>query len=797
MAKYIGRRIVPTHGGVWDIEKEYEELTIVLNADTGDSYISRIPVPAGTAITDENYWMLYSLYSAQIAKAVAQMDAAVEEMEEEQKSMGARVTAAEQLSNDNKNTLNSRMDTIEAQVAANVSASTDADADYAAEVADARVASDGDTFASLGEAVRSAAETADHARSAECATNAGVELIGVDEEPYFTSNGNWLSVGLTDDKTKVIVEFDKNVFQGSSGQGFSVRCGTVSEFKGKKLFIRRDEEDGFAFRSVGVNFGKQYNVPYVTVTAYLDDMGEGVYSLDFDTVLAKADENEEIEYDDSTAVWIMVYGNTLWDLDTLGDSETVANSYQFFVEAEGGIVYDAATAREAEHAEASTTAGVKLIGVDSEPYYTPTGNWISVALSDEGNKVVVEFDNNVYQGSSGQGFSVEAGQVADFVGKKIVIRREEADGFPFRGVGISFGKEYNTPYVTATAYLTDIGGGYYSLDFDTILALAEENEDIEFTDSTSIWIMVFGTTLWNLTTFEDAETVTNSYQFFVEAEDGFVFCKGLLEKNAALEEQVEALSETCAALTSLTDSLAAGNVLWGKKWFATGDSFTSGGSVEDDKYFTDGPYKGKLKTYPLFIGIRNNMDVTNDGISGSTMALTKQYIAYRDGESEDVYAEDYKKPFSLTRYLAIPEDVDYITLWFGINDKNSTNLGTIDDETNETFYGAWNVVMEWILTNRPWAHVGIIITNGANEDYRNAEREIAHKWGIPYLDMMGDDQVPVMTLGREDSLGLCTTAYNLRRSTFSVGKTASGDSHPCWQAHEYESTFIEAFLRRL
>jgi len=233
-------------------------------------------------------------------------------------------------------------------------------------------------------------------------------------------------------------------------------------------------------------------------------------------------------------------------------------------------------------------------------------------------------------------------------------------------------------------------------------------------------------------------------------------------------------------------------VLWGKKWFATGDSFTSGGSAEDDKYFTDEPYMGKIKTYPLFIGRRNNMQVINDASSGSIMALDKTYI--EDPENVSIRT---RNPFSLERYLTIPEDVDYITLWFGINDAGHTNLGTIDDTTNETFYGAWNVVLEWILTNRPWAHVGMIITNGSSVSYRNAERELARKWGIPYLDMMGSDQTPVMTLGREDELGLCKKAYDLRRTTFAVGHAPTGDSHPCWQAHEYETTFIEAFLRRL
>lgn len=47
MSEYIGRRIVPVHGGVWDGSKAYEELTIVLYEASGDSYISRRPVRPG------------------------------------------------------------------------------------------------------------------------------------------------------------------------------------------------------------------------------------------------------------------------------------------------------------------------------------------------------------------------------------------------------------------------------------------------------------------------------------------------------------------------------------------------------------------------------------------------------------------------------------------------------------------------------------------------------------------------------------------------------------------------------
>lgn len=158
MSQYIGRRIVPVHGGVWDKSKDYEELTIVLYEAGGDSYISRRPVPAGTVIGDKNYWMLYSLYSAQIAEAVKQMeetDAAVRaELKATEGRMETRVSGAESLTNSNKAELNNRMDGIDKRLDANVSASTDKDADYAAEVVDARVDSDGNQYGTVGSHLR-------------------------------------------------------------------------------------------------------------------------------------------------------------------------------------------------------------------------------------------------------------------------------------------------------------------------------------------------------------------------------------------------------------------------------------------------------------------------------------------------------------------------------------------------------------------------------------------------------------------------------------------------------------------
>ena len=55
MSDYIGKRIVPKHCGEWEKEQSYEMLCIVLDKTSGDSYISRCEVPAGTELLDGRY----------------------------------------------------------------------------------------------------------------------------------------------------------------------------------------------------------------------------------------------------------------------------------------------------------------------------------------------------------------------------------------------------------------------------------------------------------------------------------------------------------------------------------------------------------------------------------------------------------------------------------------------------------------------------------------------------------------------------------------------------------------------
>ena len=225
------------------------------------------------------------------------------------------------------------------------------------------------------------------------------------------------------------------------------------------------------------------------------------------------------------------------------------------------------------------------------------------------------------------------------------------------------------------------------------------------------------------------------------------------------------------------------NILYGKKWVACGDSFTEGDftdSLTDDYIFADGLYEGENKVYPYWIGNRNNMNIVNEAKCGTTIT----------------HIDDRDDAFIDGRYKNIPTDADYITLRFGINDKGyNVPLGTIDDEINTTFYGAWNIVLRYLITSHPTAKIGIIVSNGmqTEDTFPSAIIAVARKWGIPYLNIAFDDQIPLLHRTNKDYV--CQEAKDLRFNTFVVNPTTNW--HPNEKAHEYESTFIENWLKSL
>ena len=256
-----------------------------------------------------------------------------------------------------------------------------------------------------------------------------------------------------------------------------------------------------------------------------------------------------------------------------------------------------------------------------------------------------------------------------------------------------------------------------------------------------------------------------------------------------------------AGISKDSQDLSSGNVLYGKKWAVCGDSFSNGdfnNALDTDYTITDGLYKGKNKVYGYLIGNRNNMNIQHLSAGGRTMGLPSDYET-----------TGFTNSF-INYYQSIDDDVDYITIYFGINDNHHLNgnsgsdgedvtgsipIGTLDDTTTNTFCGAYQTVLDWLIVNRPNAKIGIIVTNGIMDttEYRDKTIAIAKKYGIPYIDLNGDERTPAMH--RTCNPDIVRSVKQALINKWSVNP--SKNTHPSAKAHEYESFIIENFLRSL
>lgn len=235
------------------------------------------------------------------------------------------------------------------------------------------------------------------------------------------------------------------------------------------------------------------------------------------------------------------------------------------------------------------------------------------------------------------------------------------------------------------------------------------------------------------------------------------------------------------------------NILYGKKWAACGDSFTCGnfdGYTDKDGHTgTDSdaydPITEKWKNYSWWISQRNKMNIQLLALGGN------------DFTNIEGATRPFSNPNTTTyNYTQIANDCDYITLAFGLNESGLTSeqIGTKTDTTNATLWGAYNVVLEAILTANPSVKIGIIISDAwLSQTYHDALIEIAKYWGVPYLDLRDGEEIPMMIGGelRKHS----SKAATLRNSVFAIGGTSGG--HPTPKGFEYRSTVIENFLRSL
>lgn len=203
------------------------------------------------------------------------------------------------------------------------------------------------------------------------------------------------------------------------------------------------------------------------------------------------------------------------------------------------------------------------------------------------------------------------------------------------------------------------------------------------------------------------------------------------------------------------------NTLYKKYLVATGDSLTAGAGIPTPGGDNDRQTK---PTYAYLTAQRNGMQYYNDALSGSTMS--------------DITANgDPKRGFSKTRYLNIPSNADFLTIFFGWNDhaygplsykdtwcqtnynklykdctaeekavcdsaQNWDNiwLGEADSVNVKTWTGAWNTVLDYYMRNRPNTKVGIILPYFSTPydalalSMRERLITISKSFGVPYID---------------------------------------------------------------
>ena len=267
-----------------------------------------------------------------------------------------------------------------------------------------------------------------------------------------------------------------------------------------------------------------------------------------------------------------------------------------------------------------------------------------------------------------------------------------------------------------------------------------------------------------------------------------------INNNPTVKELFDAISSDIVfydnkSLSNIIETLESQKgPLYGKVICCCGDSITFGTDM-DEEGFTDESdaivYQSDANgnfaqitnnfrmTWNWTIANRNAMTLYNAGVGGSTM----QGMSNHNG-------------FSLEngRYTKLPDEIDYLLIWFGWNDTAYGTLGTIDDATNESYYGGYNVVIPYLQNKYPYAKIALIVPFGCDAEHRNAVRQLGNKWGLAVWDNY-QSGTPLY-YGKEDSVGVKASVVYENRTKFQ----ANG-AHPNHYGHKQLGDMIEEFLK--
>lgn len=263
---------------------------------------------------------------------------------------------------------------------------------------------------------------------------------------------------------------------------------------------------------------------------------------------------------------------------------------------------------------------------------------------------------------------------------------------------------------------------------------------------------------------------------------------GLINEQSQLSNRIDDLEDEIHSGSYYEELLRKQNRLYGKVLVCCGDSITWGNDMpaagitnnpEVPVYHQDGSgtinqWTSNVRmTYGYQIAARNNMTFYNCGINGSTI----------QGMSN-------KYGFSLAngRYTKLPDNIDYLTILFGWNDTAYGTLGTINDTTNESYYGGFNIVMPYLIDKYPYCKICLIVPFGCDPGHRNAVRLLANKWGVACFDMYSAGTP--LYYGKESSVEVDSTIVYKNQQKFQ----ANG-AHPGYEGHRQIADMLEHYLK--
>ena len=235
------------------------------------------------------------------------------------------------------------------------------------------------------------------------------------------------------------------------------------------------------------------------------------------------------------------------------------------------------------------------------------------------------------------------------------------------------------------------------------------------------------------------------------------------------------------------------NILHGKVLCCCGDSITYGADMTEDELVTPEiesyQYSAYTKkwtrwtadepaAYGYQIAARNGMIFYNGGVSGACVqgsggTSTVPGFSVADGE-----------------YTLLPDNIDYLTLFFGWNDTATGSLGTISDTTNDSYYGGYNVVLPYLINKYPYTKIALIVPFGTDVGHRQAIRDLANKWGLACFDMYKEGTP--LYWGKEPDIDVGPAIITANREKFWAQPNSP---HPNYHGHYQIGTMLEHFLR--